>query len=73
MRHTNRKTTQLSLRLSVELYNDLQKLKRSLKVTEDSEALRFCIIYTIASISQLDEKTISEALSEAIIKTLFDK
>lgn len=71
MKHSNRRTTQISFRLSEDLRNDLDKLKKSLHAGDDSEAIRFCMVYTIASMDNLDKDKLSEAFAIALGETLF--
>ncbi len=72
MKQSNRRTTQVSFRLSEDLYNSLQALKKALRVSDDSEAIRFCMVYTIAAMDKLNEKTLSEAFAIALSETFFE-
>ncbi len=71
MKQSNRRMAQVSFRLSKDLYDNLQKLKKALRVSDDSEAIRFCMVYTIAAMDKLDEKTFSEAFAIALGETFF--
>lgn len=50
----------------------MQKLRQSLKVQDDSKTIRFCIIFTLATIDKLDENKITEALALAFGETFFN-
>lgn len=65
------KTKQVVFKLPEYMYDDLQGLKRTLKLREDSKAVRFCITYTLMSIEKIDENQISNALAVAISDLLF--
>lgn len=65
------KTKQVAFKLPEYMYDDLQELKRTLSLKEDSKAVRFCITYTLMSIEKIDENQITNALAIAISDLLF--
>jgi hypothetical protein len=66
-----KKTKQVVFKLPEYMYTDLQGLKRTLRLEEDSKVMRFCITYTLMSIEKIDENQISTALAVAISDALF--
>ncbi len=62
----------ISMKMDIEMYNELQKLRKSLKQQDDSKAIRFCITFTLATIERLDDKKITEALALAFGETFFN-
>lgn len=62
----------ISIKIPEDMYDDLQKLRQSLRVQDDSKAIRFCITFTLATIEKLDDTKITEALALAFGETFFN-
>lgn len=65
------KKPHLNFRLPGYMYADMKKLGTMLHLKEDSKIIRFCIVYTISSLSKLDKVTVVESLGLAIGDMMF--
>lgn len=66
------KDKNISMKMSVDMYDELQKLRKTLKQQNDSKTIRFCITFTLATIERLDDKAITAALAIAFGETFFN-
>lgn len=66
------KTKTVTLKIPEDMLLDLEQLRKSLKVQDNSKAIRFCILFTLVTVEKLDTEKITEALAIAFGETFFN-